>query len=71
MKNAELIRALHARGMSVNKPARAISSGRVHVSQVLNNVEGRGYLTRPKLAKLLTAQELDMVGWSAYGKIKT
>ncbi|HEX3988176.1 MAG TPA: hypothetical protein VHZ30_02015 [Verrucomicrobiae bacterium] len=68
MKNWNLIRSLHGRGTSVTKLARTLTTSHAHVSQVLNNTPGRGYLTRPKLAKLLTPPELALVGWNHRGE---
>lgn len=68
MKNWELIKSLHARGASVTKLARALSTSHAQISMVLNNTLGRGHLTRPKLAKLLTPDELALVGWDPEGR---
>lgn len=67
MKNIPLMMALKARGLSVSKLAALIGGSHCRVSQTLNNVPGRGYLTRPKLAKLLTPNELALVGWDSAG----
>lgn len=71
MKNALLSASLRERGLSQEKLAVTIGSSRAHVCQVLNNVAGRGYRTRKKLAALLTARELAAVGWDMYGQPKT
>lgn len=68
MKNVPLMMSLKARGLSVNKLAGLVGVSHCRVSQTLNNVPHRGYLTRPKLAKLLTAEELTLVGWDENGK---
>lgn len=68
MKNIPLMMALKGRGMSVNKLAEAVGISHSRVSQTLNNIPGRGYLTRPKLARLLTPDELALVGWDSEGR---
>lgn len=67
MKNALLGHLLAERGWTQARLAAHIGSGRAHVSQVLNNVPGRGHRTRKKLAPLLTQRELDLLGWTATG----
>jgi hypothetical protein len=69
MKNWDLIQKLHHRGISVTKLARMIGSTHAQVSMTLNNTPGRGYRTRPKLAPLLTAEELKILGWDEKGTI--
>lgn len=54
---------LRKRGMSITKLAKAIYSERTHVGQVLRGAPGRGGHTRSKLAKLLTKEELSVLGW--------
>lgn len=68
MKNPELVASLKARGLSVSKLARLVGIDHRQVSMTLNNVPGRGYRTRPKLARLLTAFELELVGWTSEGR---
>lgn len=67
MKNWQLLRALKLRKQGIRSLAAAIGSNRCHVSQVLNNIPGRGGQTRRKLAKLMTAEELKLAGWDANG----
>lgn len=69
MKNYELYRSLHARGETTSSLAAKILSSHGHVSMTLNNTPGRGALTRRKLARLLTAEELKCVGWDSTGNI--
>ena len=69
MKNYKLIRSLHARGCSVGKLAQAIGCTHPQVSQILNNTPGRGHRVRPRLANLLTANELDLLGWDSDGTL--
>ena len=71
MKNWRLLKSLKLRGESTSGLASKIGSNRCHVSQVLNNIPGRGGKTRRKLAKLLTAEELALAGWEADGKLQT
>ena len=54
---------LRGRGLSIAKLADAIHSERTHVGQVLRGVPGRGGQTRGKLVKLLTDEELSVLGW--------
>lgn len=70
MKNALVGHLLAERGWTQAKLAAAIGSSRAHVSLVLNNTPGRGYRTRKKLAPLLTARELDLLGWDAIGQLR-
>jgi len=63
MKNRAFYLSLHARGLRVEDLARRIHSSRSHVNQVLNNVPGRGHYTRNKLKPLLTAEEIQLLGW--------
>lgn len=70
MKNIPLMMAMKARGLSVTKLAAEIGTTHSQVSLTLNNRPNRGKETRPKLAKLLTPDELALVGWDAEGKLK-
>jgi transcriptional regulator with XRE-family HTH domain len=70
MRNAPFIAALRDRGLTQEALAERIGSSRAHVCQVLNGVEGRGGYTRKKLARHLTARELDLLGWDALGRVR-
>ncbi len=59
----KVISLLHERGMTVEKLAAAILSGRAHVTQVMANKPGRGGQTRRKLNPLLTTAERELLGW--------
>ena len=54
---------IRRRGLSIKKLADAIHSERTHVGQVLRGAPGRGGQTRGKLVKLLTDEELSVLGW--------
>jgi hypothetical protein len=63
MKNAAFYRLLHARGLTTQRLALEIRSSRAHVTQVLNNIPGRGGQTRRKLRLLLTPAEILALDW--------
>lgn len=71
MKNWPFYRLLHGRVETTTSMARAIGSGRAHVSEVLANRPGHGHRTRPRLAALLTEQERELLGWDASGRVRT
>jgi transcriptional regulator with XRE-family HTH domain len=64
----KLVSLLHERGLTVAQLAAAIGSGRAHVTQVLAGVPGRGGQTRRKLARVLSARELGILGWDDAGE---
>jgi hypothetical protein len=65
----KVISLLHERGLTVEQLAAQAQSGRCHVTQVLANKPGRGFLTRKRLAPLLTERERALLGWSAVGDL--
>lgn len=65
MKNPKFHQLIRARGIDVNQLAYFIDSQPTHVSQVLNNVPGRGGHTRRKLFKWLLPVEITVLGWTA------
>lgn len=69
MKNWELHKSLHARGLNQTRLARLAHTGRSHVSEVLNNKPGHGGQTRKKLAQFLTESELALLGWDKEGNV--
>lgn len=64
MKNPKFHQLLRKRGMDVNQLAYFIDSLPTHVSQVLNNIPGRGGHTRRKLFKWLLPEEIAALGWT-------
>lgn len=61
-------RALHHRGEDAGTLAASIVSGRTHVTEVLNGTTDSPR-TRRRLARLLTAKELALLGWDENGDI--
>jgi transcriptional regulator with XRE-family HTH domain len=57
-------RLLRERGMTVARLAVLIGSCRCHVNKVLLGEAGRGFYTRRKLLKVLTAGEVEALGWA-------
>jgi hypothetical protein len=64
MKNQKFHQLLRQRGLDVNQLAYFIDSLPTHVSQVLNNIPGRGGHTRRKLFKWLLPEEIATLGWT-------
>jgi hypothetical protein len=71
MLNPKLHQLLRAHGLDACILALRIGSAKTHVSQILNNVPGRGAHTRRKLARELAdvPGALEMLGWDAKGKL--
>lgn len=61
-------RRLHRRGEDAGTLADAIVSGRTHVTEVLNGTVDSSR-TRARLAKMLDAGELALLGWDVDGTI--
>jgi len=68
MKNHALVQKLRQRGLSIGKLANLAGVTCAQASLTLNNTAGIGYRTRPKLAALMTEEELALVGWDKAGK---
>lgn len=64
MKNQPFHKLIRARGIDVNQLAYFIDCAPTHVSQVLNNIPGRGGHTRRKLFKWLLPEEIAARGWT-------
>lgn len=65
MKAWEFHKSLKARGMSLTKLAPLLMTTHSHLSQVVNGT--RGGLTRRKMAKFLTKEETEILGWDEQG----
>lgn len=61
-------RRLRRRRLSAAKLAARIVSGRTHVTEVLNGTTDSPR-TRARLARLLRAEELSLLGWNRAGEI--
>lgn len=60
---------LRIRGMTVNRLAAVALVGRCHLSQVLHRKRTKGNFTRKRVAAHLAADELEVLGWDAFGNL--
>lgn len=67
MKNYAFHKSLRARGVKLDTLAEELKTTKSHLSMVFNGQRG-GY-TRKHIAKLLTPEELNLLGWNSDGEI--
>lgn len=65
----QFLASIRSRGLGIKELAQKIGSHRPHVNRVLLGYPNCGGNTRKRLARHLTEEELDMLGWGPDGRL--